>query len=100
MFPFTDYIDIRAFFISLFIGIMITYVFAPPKKYIISYPTPENTNHKIYQDNSNHCYKFESTEIQCPSDKSKIHSTQIQQEDDEKKNPVLKSLHSILAFDS
>ena len=100
MFQFTDYIDVRAFFISLFIGIMITYVLAPPKKYVIAYPTPETADKKIYQDDANQCYKYESKEIQCPSDKTKIHSAEIQHVEDEKKNPVLKTLQSVLSFDS
>ena len=104
MFDFTEYIDVRAFFISLFIGILITYVLAPPKKYVIAYPTPETSNEKVYRDKADTCYKFKTDEVQCPTDKSKIHSIEIQDggnaiESDNDKNAVLKTLESVLDFD-
>ncbi len=102
MFDFTEYIDVRAFFISLFIGIFITYVLAPPKKYVIAYPTPETSDERIYRDKADTCYKFATEEVQCPSDKSKIHSIDIQDgsgEKDDSKNPVMKTLEAVLDFD-
>jgi hypothetical protein len=79
MFAFTDYIDVRAFFIAFFIGMMITYVFAPPKKYVIQYPTPENTDKHVYRDHADVCYKYKAEEVKCPTDKSQIYSISGQQ---------------------
>ena len=78
MFQFTDYIDARAFFIALFIGLFFTYIYSPPKKIILKWPTPENAGKLIYKDNAESCYKYKAKEIQCPDDKSMIKTTNIQ----------------------
>jgi len=78
MFRFTDYIDPVAFFIALAIGLFLTYIFAPPKKIIIKWPTPENSGKIIYKDNADLCYKYKANEIPCPDDKSLIKKTSIQ----------------------
>ena len=68
MFQFTDYIDPLAFFIALFIGIFLTYIYAPPKKIIIQWPTPENAGKVIYRDTEDVCYKYKANEVDCPED--------------------------------
>ncbi len=78
MINFMDYIDIKAFFIALFVGILITYVFAKPKKILIKWPTPENAGKLIYKDNAESCYKYKAKEIECPDDKSLIKTNDIQ----------------------
>lgn len=101
MFPFTDYIDVRAFFIAFFIGMMITYVFAPPKKYIIQYPTPDTVDQKVYRDHADVCYKYQVKEVTCPSDKSKITQLNGQYaENDDKDLTVLQSLKNIFDYES
>jgi hypothetical protein len=99
MFQFTDYIDVRAFFISLFIGIMIAYVLAPHKKYIIAYPTPENAHEKIYE-NEGSCVKYDSKEITCPKDSSQIQQTGITAPVTEEKDVIIKTLRKVLQHDS
>ena len=122
MFSFTDYIDVRAFFISLFIGIMIAYVLAPHKKYIIAYPTPENSHEKVYQDDDfssksldlsdpskdgfkkdekkNSCVKYESKEVSCPQDSSLIQQTGMTSPSTEEKDVIMKTLRTVLKHDS
>lgn len=78
MFRFTDYIDPVAFFIALAIGLFFTYIYSPPKKIIIKWPTPENSGKIIYKDNADLCYKYKANEILCPDDKSLIKNTTIQ----------------------
>jgi len=80
MFKFTDYIDVRTFFIAFFMGIFLTYIFAKPKKIIIKWPTPENAGKIIYKDekDSDTCYKYKANEISCPDDKTQIKSTSVQ----------------------
>jgi hypothetical protein len=74
MIKFTDYIDVKAFFIALFIGLFLTYIFSKPKKIIIKWPTPENAGKLIYKDNEENCYKYNAKEVECPDDKTKIKS--------------------------
>lgn len=101
MFAFTDYIDVRAFFISLFIGIMIAYVLAPHKKYVIAYPTPDNANEKIYQnEKKDTCVKYESKEVSCPKDLSEIQQTGITAPTTEEKDVIMKTLRKVLQHDS
>jgi hypothetical protein len=73
-----DKIEPLYFFISLFIGLFITYTFSPDPEVIIKFPTPENAGKIIYRDNSDNCFKFKSNEVKCPSDNSKIKSIPIQ----------------------
>ncbi len=77
MIKFTDYINVTAFFIALAIGLFFTYIFAPKKRIIIKYPTPENADKLVYKDNAETCYKYKPNEIQCPTDKSMIKSHNI-----------------------
>jgi len=78
MFKFTDYINPVAFFIALAFGIFLTYVYSPPKKVIIKWPTPENAGKVIYKDDADSCYKYKANEVPCPDDKSTIKNTEIQ----------------------
>jgi hypothetical protein len=72
MIKFTDYIDVRAFFIAFGIGLLIVYINYKPRKIIIQWPTPENVNKLIYKDKDETCYKYKAQEVSCPSDKSLI----------------------------
>ena len=45
------------FFVSLFIGLFITYLTTPKPVAIMRHPTPENAGRFIYIDGSNVCYK-------------------------------------------
>jgi hypothetical protein len=78
MINFSDYINVTAFFIALAIGLFFTYIFAPKKKIIIKWPTPENAGKLIYKDYSELCYKYKANEIPCPDDKSMIKNNSIQ----------------------
>ena len=68
----SNYILPLPFFISLFIGLMMCYVFTPPPKIVFRHPTPENAKDTIYQDKSDNCYKYEVDEVSCPNDKNQI----------------------------
>lgn len=82
MIKFTDYINAPAFFIALAIGLFFTYIYAPPKKIIIKWPTPENAGKVVYKDHADLCYKYKANEIPCPDDKSKIKNNSIQYVDE------------------
>ena len=60
------------FFLALFIGFLMTYMFTPPPEIIYRYPTPENVNSSTYKDKGNHCFKYKANEVKCPSDNNNI----------------------------
>ena len=39
---------------------------------VYKFPNPDNAGKYTYQDNNKNCYKYESTEVKCPSDPSLI----------------------------
>jgi hypothetical protein len=84
MIQFTDYIDPLAFFIALGIGLFLTYIYAPAKKMVIKWPTPENAGKVIYKDHSDSCYKYKANEVPCPDDKTQIKNISIQYVDNKK----------------
>ena len=72
MIEFTNYIDPLAFFITIFIGLFLSYIFISPKKIVILYPTPENVEKLQYRDKTDTCFGFTQKEVECPKDESKI----------------------------
>jgi len=65
-------IHTMAFLISFSIGILFVYALQPEQKIIIKHPTPQNVGKVIYHDKAENCYKYLSTEIECPSDENLI----------------------------
>lgn len=63
----TDNIDPYWFLISLCIGLFVVYTSTPLPEVIIKYPTPENADTLIFKDKTDNCYKFNTTEVNCPS---------------------------------
>jgi hypothetical protein len=78
MFKFTDYIDPLYFFIALGIGLFLTYIYSPPKKIVIKWPTPENAGTVTYRDYADVCYKYKASEIPCPDNKDEIKNINLQ----------------------
>tara|TARA_Y100000590_G_scaffold470436_1_gene664888 strand:- start:1033 stop:1266 length:234 start_codon:yes stop_codon:yes gene_type:complete len=60
------------FFTALSLGLLYVYAFTPVPDIIYQYPTPENAGKVTYKNNINECHKYESKEVDCPKDKSKI----------------------------
>lgn len=77
MFQFTDYIDPLSFFIAFFIGMFLVYIYAPPMRIIIQWPTPENAGKVVYRDTEDVCYKYNANEVDCPEDISLITPTEL-----------------------
>ena len=65
------------FFISLFVGFLLTYIFTPVPDIIYQYPTPENKE-QIYIDEAKMCFKYKPTKIDCPKDKRQISEYPVQ----------------------
>jgi len=73
-----SYIDPYVFFLSLGIGIFFSYILSPQARIIYKYPTPSNAGKVTYVDDAGVCYKYKSTKVQCPADKSIIKNLDIQ----------------------
>ena len=75
---FSNYINIPVFLISLAIGLLFVYLFQPELSVIYVYPTPNNNNKIQYKDKADNCFKFNSEEVECPKDITKIKKIPIQ----------------------
>ncbi len=75
---FMKFISVPLFITSLAIGLFVVYISMPPTQIIYVYPNPDNENKILYKDKADNCFKFESQEVECPDDVSKIRSYQIQ----------------------
>ena len=81
-----DKIEPIYFFISLFIGLFLTYMLTPSPDVIIKYPTPENAEYNIYKDDADNCFKYKSEEVKCPNDKKLINEIPVQQKQKQDQN--------------
>lgn len=81
-----EYLEPRYFFVSLFIGMLVAYIITPAPEIIIKYPTPHNVGKIVYKDSADVCYKYVSSEVNCPSDTKDLQNMIIQHVDIDKKN--------------
>lgn len=65
------------FFVSLFVGLLITYVTTPTPDIIYQYPTPENLS-QTYIDDAKVCFQYKKKKITCPKNKNQITEYPIQ----------------------
>jgi len=73
------FINIRAFIISLSIGLFIVYIGAPRPDIIYVYPNPDNLHKMQYKDKGGTCFGFESEQVTCPSRKELIREYPVQE---------------------
>lgn len=73
-----DYIDLKIFLISLAVGLFFVYISDVPKRVIYLSPNIDNVEKVIYKDKSDSCFKYNITQVTCPSDKSKIENVKLQ----------------------
>lgn len=78
---FFNKLDPVIFVLSLAIGFFIVYIFGPRPTILYQYPTPQNVDKIVYQDDLKNCYKYESENISCPNNKKLINQIPIQQRD-------------------
>jgi len=71
-----NYIDPFWFLMALGVGLLYTYVTAPPPEIIFKYPTPHNNI--TYTDIAGVCYKYKVSPATCPQDKRKIKAMPLQ----------------------
>ena len=73
-----NYIDPFWFIMALGVGLLYTYVTAPPPEIIIKYPTPFNQHDTIYTDKAGVCYKYKVKLSSCPQNNDRIRSRKLQ----------------------
>jgi hypothetical protein len=59
------FINIKVFFLSLFLGLFFVYVIQDEYEKIHVLPTPENISKIQYKDKTDSCFEFEKTEVSC-----------------------------------
>jgi hypothetical protein len=74
----SNYISLPIFLISLAVGLFVVYIFGPEKKVVYVYPTPENIKKMLIRDKTGGCFKYEPTEVDCPSNLESVFSPPIQ----------------------
>lgn len=62
-----DYVDPFVFLVALCVGLLYTYVSAPPQTVVIKYPTPFNAGKITYVDDAGVCYRYAVKETKCPA---------------------------------
>jgi hypothetical protein len=66
------FINPTIFIISFAICLVIVYFTNPEPTVIYRFPNPENAGKLTYQDKNKNCFKYEATEVKCPSDPNLI----------------------------
>lgn len=72
------FINSPTFIISLCVGLFLSYITLPQVQIAYVYPTPDNTDLIQYKDNNDTCFKFDSIETECPTDKKLIREYPMQ----------------------
>lgn len=63
-----SYIDLKWFLLAFAFGLLLVYCTMPKPTIIVKYPTPENSDKMVYEDDVENCYKFKTTEVECNKD--------------------------------
>ena len=66
------YINPTIFIISFIICLVIVYFTNPEPTIIYRFPNPTNAGKLTYQDTNKNCFKYEASEVKCPSDPNLI----------------------------
>lgn len=66
------YINPTIFIISFTICLVIVYFTNPEPITIYRFPNPENAGKLTYQDKNKNCFKYNASEVKCPSDPNLI----------------------------
>jgi hypothetical protein len=60
------------FVITFAISVVVVYFIHPEPTIIYRFPNPDNAGKLTYQDKDKNCYKYEASEVKCPSDPNLI----------------------------
>jgi hypothetical protein len=65
---FEKYVNPIIFIISFVICLVIVYFTNPEPIVMYRFPNPDNAGKLTYQDKQKNCFKYEATEVKCPSE--------------------------------
>jgi hypothetical protein len=75
----SKFLNVKLFLISFTVGVFAVYVLNNnDKRKIIVHPTPDNIDKIQYKDESENCFQFKQTEVNCPTKEDSIHKIPIQ----------------------
>lgn len=66
------FINSITFVITFVISIVVVYFIHPEPTIIYRFPNPDNAGKLTYQNKDKNCYKYEASEVKCPSDPNLI----------------------------
>jgi hypothetical protein len=67
------YINSTIFIVAFAISMIVVYFMQPEPVVVYKFPNPDNAGKLTYQDDkSKNCYKYEATQVKCPSDPNLI----------------------------
>jgi hypothetical protein len=66
------FVNPYVFVITFFISLVVVYFLHPEPTIIYRFPNPDNSGKLTYQGKDKTCYKYEATEVKCPSDPNLI----------------------------
>jgi hypothetical protein len=75
----SKFLNVKLFLLSFAVGVFAVYVLNNnDKRKIIVHPTPDNIDKIQYRDESENCFQFKQTEVNCPTKEDSIHKIPIQ----------------------
>lgn len=60
------------FTITFLFSLIVVYFLHPEPTIVYRFPNPDNAGKFTYQDKDKNCYKYDATEVKCPSDPNLI----------------------------
>jgi hypothetical protein len=74
----SQYVSIPVFLISFIVGIVSIFLFGPETKTVRMYPSLDNYQDLIYQDNASQCFSMSPVAGDCPSNAAEIQDVPMQ----------------------
>ena len=68
----SKYVDVKIFLVTLIIALIAVYWYQPDAKIVNRFPNPDNSGKLTYQDGEKNCFKYEATQVKCPSNPNLI----------------------------
>ncbi len=66
------FINPIVFIVAFIVAIFVVYILHPEATIVYKFPNPENAGKITYQDEAKNCYKYEASQVKCPSDPNLI----------------------------
>ena len=66
------FVNPLVFTITFLFSLVVVYFLHPEPTIVYRFPNPDNAGKLTYQDKDKTCYKYEASEVKCPSDPNLI----------------------------